>query len=133
LTSNGKIDKKALPSPEGLGLSTGVEYVAPRNELEEQLVEIWKEVLKVEKVGIDDNFFDLGGNSMKLVTLSKRVNEMMNDKIPLVKLFATPSIKALALFIKDRSYTEQIDEKFREQAVDEFNSGLGLFNNDLND
>lgn len=60
LTPNGKIDKKALPDSEGLGLSSGVEYVAPRNETEEKLVQIWQEILGKRKNKYKDNFFELG-------------------------------------------------------------------------
>lgn len=64
LTSNGKVNRSALPLPEA-GLQTGIDYVAPRTKPEEQLVHIWKEVLKVEQVGVKDNFFDLGGHSLR--------------------------------------------------------------------
>lgn len=64
LTSNGKVNRSALPLPEA-GLQTGIDYVAPRTRPEEQLVHIWKEVLKVEQVGVKDNFFDLGGHSLR--------------------------------------------------------------------
>ncbi|WP_425549134.1 AMP-binding enzyme, partial [Aquimarina addita] len=60
LTSNGKIDKKALPDPDMSEAATA-SYVAPRNDIEKQLAEIWQELLGVEKVGIHDNFFELGG------------------------------------------------------------------------
>ncbi|WP_143192229.1 non-ribosomal peptide synthetase, partial [Paenibacillus helianthi] len=66
LTSNGKVDRKALPLPEE-GWMRGNEYVAPQGEMEEQLAEIWKEVLGIEQVGRTDNFFELGGDSIKAV------------------------------------------------------------------
>ncbi len=68
LTPNGKIDRKALPIPEG-NINLGTEYMAPRNEIEEKLVKIWEEVLGVEQVGINDNFFSLGGDSIKAIRL----------------------------------------------------------------
>ena len=64
LTSNGKIDRKALPAPEGR-LQTGGELVAPRTSQEAELADIWQEVLKLERVGVKDNFFELGGHSFK--------------------------------------------------------------------
>ena len=66
LTANGKIDRKSLPDPGG-SINTGVEYVPPRNEIESKLVKIWQEVLEIEKIGVNDNFFDLGGNSLSLI------------------------------------------------------------------
>ena len=68
LTPNGKIDRKALPGPVG-NLNPGIEYKAPRNDIERKLLEIWREVLKVERVGIHDNFFELGGHSLKATAL----------------------------------------------------------------
>ncbi|WP_173964098.1 AMP-binding enzyme, partial [Flavobacterium collinsii] len=63
LTSNGKLDRKALPDPDSSDLSTK-EYVAPRTETEQQLAQIWENLLGVEKVGVHDNFFELGGHSL---------------------------------------------------------------------
>ncbi len=69
LTFNGKIDRKSLPEPGG-AINTGVEYVPPRNEIEAELAKIWREVLEVDRVGIHDNFFDIGGHSLKALTIS---------------------------------------------------------------
>ena len=74
LTPNGKIDRKALPEFDG-SINTGVEYVAATNETEQRLVEIWQEVLGAERVGIDDNFFDLSGDSIKAIQVSSRLNK----------------------------------------------------------
>ncbi|MDW9383084.1 AMP-binding enzyme, partial [Chryseobacterium sp. JV558] len=62
LTSNGKVDRKALPMPEDMGIDTGVEYVSPQTSTEKILVDIWQELLGIEPIGIHDNFFDLGGH-----------------------------------------------------------------------
>ncbi|WP_027630731.1 non-ribosomal peptide synthetase [Ruminiclostridium cellobioparum] len=72
LSQNGKIDRKALPAQDGK-FSTGEEYVAPSNEIEQKLVEVWQEILGVKKVGIKDNFFDLGGNSLKAIQMMGRL------------------------------------------------------------
>ena len=92
LTSNGKLDKKALPDPEGLGMSTGVEYVAPRNEIEEKLVVIWEEILGTENIGVQDNFFELGGHSLKATQLISRINVELNVKINIKNIFIEPTI-----------------------------------------
>jgi hypothetical protein len=68
LTPNGKIDRKALPDFAG-SIHTGKEYAPPRNELEAQMVEVWKELLGLETVGIYDDFFELGGQSLKYIQL----------------------------------------------------------------
>ncbi|MGB3464106.1 MAG: amino acid adenylation domain-containing protein, partial [Cyclobacteriaceae bacterium] len=92
LTANGKIDKKGLPSPEGLGLSVGEEYVAPRNELESSLAEIWHEVLQRERIGVNDDFFALGGHSLKAVRLGNEYQKRLGVKLSLKDLFIHTSI-----------------------------------------
>ena len=72
LSQNGKVDRKALPEQEG-EFSTGEEYVAPSNEIEQKLVDVWQEVLGLKRVGIKDNFFDIGGNSLKAIQMMGRL------------------------------------------------------------
>jgi acyl carrier protein len=98
LTANGKIDKKALLTLEG-GIGTGLEYVPPTNEVELKLADIWSEILKRERVGINDNFFDLGGQSLKAMRLMTRIREVFNVKIPLVTFFQVSTIKGIANLI----------------------------------
>ena len=100
LTLNGKIDKKALPEPDG-NLNTGTEYEAPTNDLEQRLVAIWREVLKVNQVGINDNFFDLGGHSLKATTLVSKIHQKFQIELPLRKIFQSPTVKELAQQIKE--------------------------------
>jgi amino acid adenylation domain-containing protein len=99
LTSNGKIDKKALPHPHESDVSGGVEYVAPRSEIEEQLVLIWQEVLGNQKIGVKDNFFDIGGDSLKIVKMAGIVSRAFNREIPVVTAFSFPTISSLAAYI----------------------------------
>ena len=94
LTPNGKIDKKALPDPESSDPAN--EYVAPGNVLEEKLAEIWKEVLDVDRIGIYDNFFDLGGHSLKAIQLISRLHKRLHVKIDIGKILANPTIHTLA-------------------------------------
>nr|WP_295873271.1 non-ribosomal peptide synthase/polyketide synthase [uncultured Chitinophaga sp.] len=97
LTANGKLDRKKLPDPEGLGMGRVVEYVAPSNPTEEKLVVIWQEILKREDIGVRDNFFDLGGHSLKATRLLSRIRQEFDVNIPLKDLFANASIEAQAL------------------------------------
>nr|NIM12671.1 amino acid adenylation domain-containing protein [Candidatus Aminicenantes bacterium]NIM79384.1 amino acid adenylation domain-containing protein [Candidatus Aminicenantes bacterium]NIN18661.1 amino acid adenylation domain-containing protein [Candidatus Aminicenantes bacterium]NIN42550.1 amino acid adenylation domain-containing protein [Candidatus Aminicenantes bacterium]NIN85316.1 amino acid adenylation domain-containing protein [Candidatus Aminicenantes bacterium] len=99
LTPNGKIDRKALPVP-GFKAGEDYDYAAPRDEIEEKLARIWSEVLDVPVVGIDDNFFDLGGHSLKATTLTARIHKELRIKVPLVEVFKTPSIRGMSLYIK---------------------------------
>jgi len=88
LTPNGKIDRKSLPDPEESRISSGIEYVAPRNESETKLAAIWQEVLGVEKIGVKDNFFELGGHSLKVTKLLNFINKAFGVKISFKDLFS---------------------------------------------
>jgi amino acid adenylation domain-containing protein len=93
LTPNGKVDRKALPAP-SQPMERG--FVAPRTPTESLLVEIWAEVLKCDRVGICDNFFDLGGDSLLAVRLLDRIHEQFEQELPLSALFLTPTVEGLA-------------------------------------
>jgi amino acid adenylation domain-containing protein len=95
-TPNGKIDRKALSAPE---IKTEEIYVPPRNEIEEKLAEIWSGLLGIASIGIDDNFFRLGGHSLKATMLVSKVRKRLNVQIPLAELFKTPTIRELAKYI----------------------------------
>ncbi len=115
LTANGKIDRKALPEPDG-SITTGVEYVAPSNEIEEKLVGIWSEVLGIEKIGVNDNFFELGGHSLKAINISAKINKELNVAVPLREMFEAPTIKGLARYVESTkqsiySRIEKVEEK----------------------
>jgi amino acid adenylation domain-containing protein len=99
LTYSGKVDRKALPDPEGLGLSTGVEYVAPRTETEEKLAVIWQEVLGKGTVGVKDNFFELGGHSLKAIRLVSQIHKKFDVKLRLQDLFGAMVLEDQALLI----------------------------------
>ncbi|TPG89204.1 amino acid adenylation domain-containing protein [Brevibacillus laterosporus] len=96
LTSNGKVDRKALPEPEG-SLETGREYIAPRSQLEEQLTGIWQAVLGVERIGVRDNFFELGGHSLKATSLIAHIHQQLQIEVPLREVFQFPTIEGLAI------------------------------------
>jgi amino acid adenylation domain-containing protein len=100
LTSNGKVDRKALPDPEGTGLNQG-EYAAPRTETEKQLVKLWSEVLGVEEatLSIKADFFDLGGHSIKAIRLLGQIHKQLGVKLSLKELFANPSVEQLSRLI----------------------------------
>ena len=83
LTPNGKIDRKALPTPDLSLRLVGDEYVAPQSQIEQELASIWSEVLKIEKIGIHDNFFKLGGHSLLATQVISRIRHTYNIDIPL--------------------------------------------------
>ena len=98
LTPNGKIDKRRLPAPDD-GSVTKTEYVAPRNDTEETLSQIWKEVLGLDRVGVTDNFFDMGGHSLLATQVVTRVREHFNVELALSALFEEPTIENIALHL----------------------------------
>ncbi|MGX5439995.1 amino acid adenylation domain-containing protein [Bacillus thuringiensis] len=99
LTKNGKIDKKSLPEPDR-SVDTGVEYEAPRNEIEKQLVLMWQEVLNINNVGINDSFSVLGGHSLNAMEFLSKMNESMNVDLPLKELFRLATIKEISAYIE---------------------------------
>ncbi|VBB05120.1 phosphopantetheine attachment site [Lucifera butyrica] len=92
LTGNGKVDRRALPEPDG-GMSTGTEYVAPGNEMEAKMVQIWQEVLGTAPIGLEDNFFALGGHSLKAVTLAARIKREYGTEVPLTEVFKAQTVR----------------------------------------
>ncbi|WP_010248518.1 non-ribosomal peptide synthetase [Acetivibrio cellulolyticus] len=108
LTSNGKIDRKSLPKPEG-GIVTGTLYEAPLNAIQEKLHNIWSELLGLERIGINDNFFELGGHSLKIISLASKIHKELGVEVPLKHLFEKQSIKELAQFIESNNTSEFIE------------------------
>ena len=105
LTLHGKIDRKALPSITGEDINIK-EYCPARNLIEEDLVAIWKEVLGVEKLGINDNFFELGGHSLIVAQAINRIHKKINKSISFKDFFANPTISGLSLYLEENKYTE---------------------------
>lgn len=98
ITPNGKLDRKRLPKPED-ELTTSSQYVAPRNEQEEVLTNIWAEILGIKRIGVFDNFFELGGHSLLATKLVSRIRRLFNVEIPIRELFNSPTIVTLLSYI----------------------------------
>ncbi|MBE9178530.1 amino acid adenylation domain-containing protein [Oculatella sp. LEGE 06141] len=96
LSPNGKVDRKALPSPDTARPDLDTQWVAPRTAVEARLADLWSHILKVEQVGTNDNFFELGGHSLLIVQLLTRIRETFQVDLPLQVLFAEPTIAGLA-------------------------------------
>jgi amino acid adenylation domain-containing protein len=96
LSSNGKIDRKALPAPGPGPLDTVAEYVAPRTPLEETLARVWSDVLGLERIGVQDNFFDLGGHSLQTVQLVARLTAALGRPVAVKTVFQAPTVAAMA-------------------------------------
>jgi amino acid adenylation domain-containing protein len=118
LTPNGKVDVDALPIPSGLRPELEVEFKAPRSQIEQSIASVWQELLHVQKVGINDNFFDLGGHSLLLTQVHSRLGDMYDKELTIVDLFRFPTIHSLAKFLGDNRKQEISDnyQKIRERA-----------------
>ncbi|WP_027338802.1 non-ribosomal peptide synthetase [Halonatronum saccharophilum] len=114
LNHNGKVDRKSLPEP-NLEVDIGVEYVGPRTELESKLVDIWKKILKSDKIGIKDNFLDLGGSSLSVIQMMQMIQLECQVLIPIGEIYSTPTIEELADKI----------EQIKAKGLEEVMSALG--------
>lgn len=113
LTSNGKINRKALPeiSQENI---IRKEYIAPRNETEEKLAQIWQEILKIDTIGVTDNFFNLGGHSLLVVRIINQIKKELGLNISVKTFFENPTIDALSEQLKDKKSESFFIEKVAE-------------------
>jgi amino acid adenylation domain-containing protein len=99
LTVNGKVDRRALPLPEIARPDLQVNYVAPRTKLEQEIAKIWQDVLQVEKVGLHDNFFDLGGHSLLVIRIHDRLRDIINQDFSVVEIFKYPTVSSFAHYL----------------------------------
>jgi amino acid adenylation domain-containing protein len=106
LTPNGKLDKKALPDPSTGGIASGVEYKAPVTGIERGLAAIWEEVLGRTGIGLEDNFFALGGHSLKATRLVSHIYKHFHVKLPLEDIFAQPLLREQALLLAQSPLTQ---------------------------
>lgn len=110
-TPNQKIDRNALPEPEGQRPALEDTYEAPRTPVEQTISEVWADVLQIEKVGIQDNFFDLGGHSLQATRVIARLREPLQYDVPLRLFFENPTISDLALAITELQASQQTDDE----------------------
>lgn len=109
LSANGKIDRRALPNPEVLLQEFEIAYVPPQNHLEQTIVTVWQTVLNLDKVGIEQNFFEIGGNSLAITQvytkLKKALPNEIENYISIVELFKYPTICSLVKYLKQAQKT----------------------------
>ncbi|MGD2090255.1 MAG: amino acid adenylation domain-containing protein [Candidatus Aminicenantes bacterium] len=118
LTPNGKVDRKALPAPEGKVLAA--EYAPPTNEIEKIMAEEWSEVLGIDKVGIDDNFFEIGGDSLKTILVSGRLQNR-KLKINVNEFFSKKTIRQLAKYVEGiATNAKEVTAPIDETLIDDF-------------
>jgi len=102
ITPNGKINKRALPVPVNSRKYDRDSYVPPETEVEKELASIWKDLLRIEKVGVNDNFFEIGGYSFSVLTMLLRIYEKFNTSVDINEFSENPTIASLSSFLEDR-------------------------------
>ncbi|WP_408890052.1 amino acid adenylation domain-containing protein [Myxococcus faecalis] len=142
LTLNGKVDRKALPSPDGISAPTD-SYVAPRTPIEELLANLWAHLLSVPRVGVEDNFFDLGGHSLLATQLLSRIRANFGKELPLRALFQNATVAGLAQLLSSPmedtetgplvpiSRDQELEASFAQQRlwlVDQLEPGSSFYN-----
>ncbi len=118
LTSNGKVDRQALPSLEEASESVQPLDTLPRNDVERALIKIAQEVLHREQVGIHQNFFDLGGNSLHMVQILNKVRATFQRELPITEIFRHPTISSLAAYLSQEQSNEPTLAQSDERASD---------------
>jgi acyl carrier protein len=116
LTPNGKVDRQALPAPEGLRPQLEGVYVAPSTEVEQRIAAVWREVLGLGQVGIHDNFFQLGGHSLKVLQVLARLRRAFQIELSVRAMFETPTVADLAEAIEHMRVAQEDDALTRMLA-----------------
>ncbi|MEN8254341.1 MAG: amino acid adenylation domain-containing protein [Verrucomicrobiota bacterium] len=107
-TPSGKLDRKALPTPQ-FSAPSGVGFQAPGNDTQKTLAGIWEHLLQIERVGIDDSFFDLGGDSLRAVHLFHEIHQKLGCELPLSTLALAPTVRGLAAIVDGSSADLQLE------------------------
>lgn len=124
LSPSGKTDRLALPRPGRKRPEIATRYIAPRTDTEIKFAKVWSDVLQLDSVGIEDNFFALGGDSLMALKMCTRLQNDFAIKLPVVKLFQFPSIVQLAGFLDnvrvDENFIDEINERATRQRIGRF-------------
>ncbi|MEG4073438.1 amino acid adenylation domain-containing protein [Microcoleus sp. Pol14C2] len=115
-TPSGKIDRRALPAPDSQRQEQSQSYAAPQSELELLLAGVWSKLLKLDRVGIHDNFFEIGGNSLMTLQVAVQLRDLLATDLPVVKLFQHPTIAQLANYLNQGQTASPSNNKFQDRA-----------------
>jgi acyl carrier protein len=121
LTANGKVDRKALSQQHSLRTQPKQARVEPQTDLERKVVALWQEVLGTQHIGLNDNFFDLGANSLHIVQMHNKLRVIFKREVPLVEMFKNPTVNFLAEYLRDQHEEqpsfEKIDDRAQKQKI----------------
>jgi acyl carrier protein len=109
LTPSGKVDRRALPTGDGVLPELSSTYAPPATPIEQKLANIWSELLGIERVGIHDNFFELGGHSLLMIQVLGRIRGKFHTNVSIRRFFETPTVAGLA---------EAVEEKLTDEIAD---------------
>ena len=120
LTANGKIHRESLPAIDSMRLPLHRKegYAAPGTDLEKLIANVWKEVLELEQVGIGDNFFDIGGNSLNILHVNQKINEILGGTLPAMTMFRYTTIQSLAQFLEQQDIKMALERKKRTVTLE---------------
>src|SRR5262249_33896509 len=116
LLPNGKVNFKALPLPTTLRPNLDVSYAMPQTAMEQTLATVWQEILQIEHVGNNDNFFDLGGHSLLVVQLQSKLQEILQRDVPIIVLFKHPTIRAMARYLEQEQSQQSTDSPIHNRV-----------------
>ncbi len=117
LTPNGKVDRRALPEPEVARPVLSETYARPENATEQAIAGVWQEVLRLDRVGVNDNFFDLGGHSLLLLQVQSRLRRALPRELGLVEIFQHPTVRTLAAHVDGAGDGRVEMQKISERAA----------------
>ncbi|MBN2442196.1 MAG: amino acid adenylation domain-containing protein [Spirochaetales bacterium] len=126
-TPNGKIDRKSLPAPSTNRPELNTTFIVPKTEMEKQIAGIWQDALKIDSVGINDNFFNLGGHSLLLAEVHIRIQEILNREFSMIELFQYPTISSFVNYLNNNQ-----DEDNSEQQIERMKTGKNRLRQQLN-
>jgi aryl carrier-like protein len=127
LTTNGKVDRKALPAPVFATRPPASAAGRPSDALQAQLTELWESILGVHPVGVDDSFFDLGGNSIMTLRLYSELRRKFNAAITLPDLFQAPSVAQMANILSNVGYSLPTETAHQPRNASHLIEGLWSF------
>jgi natural product biosynthesis luciferase-like monooxygenase protein len=122
LTSNGKVDRKTLAAMEVSRPEARHKHIAPKSSIEKEIAAVWQQVLKMDGVGIHDNFFDLGGHSLLMAQVHSRLQEIFKKDLPLIKLLEHPTVSSLAKYLGEEqkepvSFDQNLDRAKKQREA----------------
>lgn len=126
LTPNGKVDRRALPKPDQVMHSLALNM--PQTQVEKLIADVWQKIILIEKVGLDDNFFDIGGNSLRLVQVWRKLQITFTQKISMVEMFQHPTVRGLGQLLSQKVSQTLDTTKSEGERAKLRNSSQGFIN-----